>query len=76
MNLHPKSPLNQGLTLYDKVKIVQGSVNNLNMEWLGRSIVAQKTTSLTFMEVCERLLKAGKRISEVREWGSFMVLIT
>ena len=40
MNLHPESPLNQGLTLYDKVKIVQDSVNNVNMEWLGRHIVA------------------------------------
>ena len=76
MNIHRKSSSKQGLSLYDKVKIVWGRVNNDNMEWLGRSIVVESAIPLIFIEVSERLLNARKRISELREWGSLMVLIT
>ena len=56
--------------------IVQGSVNEVNMEWLDRSMVAERATPVIFSEISKRLLKAGRKIAEVREWGSFMVLIT
>ena len=59
-DLYPDSTVNKGQFLYDKVKIVRVSVNNVNMEWLGRSIVAERATHFIFSEVSERLLNVGK----------------
>ena len=61
--------------VHDKVKFVQGNVNNKNLEWFHRSIVAKKATPINFAEVSNNLLSAYKRAIEFREWGLFMVLI-
>ena len=61
---------------YNKIKTVQGEINNENLEWLHRSIVAEKATPINLAMVSERLLNTGRKVAEVRDWGSFLAFVT
>ena len=52
---------------YDKIKTVRGEINNENLEWLHRSIVAEKATPINLAMVFENLLNAGRKVTEARE---------
>ena len=58
------------------MKVVRGENNIENPVWLQRSLVGESTKLINFNLISDWLLSEKKGVSEVREMGSYMALIT
>ena len=60
----------------EKTILVEGEVEEENMEWLERSIIGETIKPINFSLMVDRLLNEWRCITSVREMGAFKALVT